>query len=47
MTKKYTNPSFDTIAVLAGLDEADAVFTNFVDTLESVIRRGRDSEKIL
>lgn len=43
LTKKYTNPSSDIISVLAGLDNADAVMTDFVATLDTVIRSGRNS----
>jgi hypothetical protein len=39
--KKYTNPSSDIIAVLAGLDDADAVMSDFVATLDAVMRNGR------
>ncbi|KAF9698630.1 hypothetical protein EKO04_003386 [Ascochyta lentis] len=41
LTKKYTNPSSDIIAVLAGLNDADAVMTDFIATLDAVIRTGR------
>jgi hypothetical protein len=43
LTKKYTNPSSDIISVLTGLHDADAVMTEFVATLDSAIRSGRDS----
>ena len=43
LTKKYTNPSSDIIAVLTGLNDADAVMTDFVATLDMAIRGGRDS----
>jgi len=43
LTKKYTNPSSDIIAVLTGLNDADAVMTDFVATLDTAIRGGRDS----
>ncbi|KAF2689655.1 DUF1741-domain-containing protein [Lentithecium fluviatile CBS 122367] len=39
--KKYTNPSSDIIAVLAGLHDADTVMSDFVATLDAVIRNGR------
>ncbi|KAK4185032.1 hypothetical protein QBC35DRAFT_504612 [Podospora australis] len=39
--KKYTNPSSDIIDVLAGLDQIDTVFTEFVGALEGLIRGGR------
>ncbi|KAK3386409.1 hypothetical protein B0H63DRAFT_467739 [Podospora didyma] len=41
LAKKYTNPSSDIIGVLAGLDHIDAVFTDFVGGLDSIIRNGR------
>ncbi|KAH7075466.1 hypothetical protein BKA63DRAFT_412669 [Paraphoma chrysanthemicola] len=41
LTKKYTNPSSDIISVLAGLHDADAVMTDFIATLDTVIRSGR------
>ena len=41
LTKKYTNPSADIIAVLAGLNDADAVLSEFVAALDTVIRNGR------
>jgi hypothetical protein len=42
LTKKYTNPSSDIISVLTGLNDADAVMTDFVATLDTAIRGGRD-----
>ncbi|KAI0156463.1 hypothetical protein GGR57DRAFT_82737 [Xylariaceae sp. FL1272] len=44
LTKKYTNPSSDIIAVLAGLDEVDHVFTDFVGALDGIIRNGKTLE---
>lgn len=41
LPKKYTNPSSDIINVLAGLDQVDAVFTEFVAALDVTIRTGR------
>ncbi|KAF2866097.1 hypothetical protein BDV95DRAFT_211991 [Massariosphaeria phaeospora] len=41
LTKRYTNPSSDIIAVLAGLHDADAVMSDFVATLDTIIRNGR------
>lgn len=41
LTKKYTNPSSDIINVLAGLDQVDSVFTEFVSVLDGLIRTGR------
>jgi hypothetical protein len=43
LTKKYTNPSSDIISVLTGLNDADAVMTDFVATLDTAIRGGRNS----
>ena len=40
LTKKYNNASSDIINVLAGLDEVDAVFTDFVAALDITIRTG-------
>ncbi|KAI9820691.1 MAG: hypothetical protein M1827_005060 [Pycnora praestabilis] len=42
LQKKYTNPSSDIIAVLAGLDQVDATFTEFVSSLDNLIRGGRN-----
>lgn len=42
MKKKYTNPSFDIITVLAGLDEVDGVISDFVAVLDGIIRNGKD-----
>ncbi|KAI5302902.1 hypothetical protein KEM55_000825 [Ascosphaera atra] len=42
MTKKFTNPSPDTIAVLAGLDQVDGVMSDFVAMLDSAIRNGKN-----
>ncbi|KAI9839570.1 MAG: hypothetical protein M1819_002196 [Sarea resinae] len=44
LTKKYTNPSSDIISVLAGLDLADSIFTEFVGALDVIIRNGRTLE---
>ncbi|KAH6618993.1 hypothetical protein C7974DRAFT_40293 [Boeremia exigua] len=41
LTKKYTNPSSDIISVLAGLHDADAVMTDLITMLDTVIRTGR------
>ncbi|CAI6266348.1 unnamed protein product [Periconia digitata] len=41
LSKKYTNPSSDIIAVLAGLNDADTVMSDFVAALDTVIRNGR------
>ena len=39
--KRYTNPSADIISVLAGLDHVDAVFLDFANALDGVLRSGR------
>lgn len=44
LTKRYTNPSADVIAILAGLDEADVVFTDFVDSIDATIKHGRNGQ---
>ncbi|ORY63922.1 uncharacterized protein BCR38DRAFT_409334 [Pseudomassariella vexata] len=44
LPKKYTNPSSDVIAVLAGLDQVDTVFTDFVGALDNIIRNGQTLE---
>ncbi|KAF2141181.1 uncharacterized protein K452DRAFT_271832 [Aplosporella prunicola CBS 121167] len=41
LSKKYTNPSSDILSVLAGLDDADAVLSEFVAALDVIIRSGR------
>lgn len=41
LAKRYTNPSSDTITVIAGLDEVDAVFSEFANVIEHCIRTGR------
>jgi hypothetical protein len=40
LTKKYTNPSSDIITILAGLDEVDQVFSDFVGVLDKIVRNG-------
>ncbi|KAG9229690.1 hypothetical protein BJ875DRAFT_474222 [Amylocarpus encephaloides] len=40
LPKKYPNPSSDIINVLAGLDQVDAVFTDFVAALDVTIKTG-------
>ncbi|KAM0806194.1 hypothetical protein BDR22DRAFT_827971 [Usnea florida] len=44
LTKRYTNPSAEMITVLAGLDEVDAVFFEFANAIENIIRIGRSAE---
>lgn len=41
LSKKYPNPSSDTITVLAGLEDADTALTGFVGTLDAAIKNGR------
>jgi Domain of unknown function (DUF1741) len=41
LTKRYTNPSSDIISVLAGLHDADGVFSDFVAAIDTTIRNGR------
>ncbi|KAI1004778.1 hypothetical protein K3495_g3439 [Podosphaera aphanis] len=41
LAKKFTNPSSDIINVLAGFDQVDAVMTDFVAALETIIKAGR------
>ncbi|KAL6717604.1 hypothetical protein ACLMJK_005519 [Lecanora helva] len=40
LAKRFTNPSSDMISVLAGLDEVDAVFLEFANAIENIIRAG-------
>lgn len=47
LTKRYTNPSSDIIAVLAGLDEVDVVLTEFVNSLDLTIKNGRNRESVI
>ncbi|KAL1856898.1 hypothetical protein VTK73DRAFT_8204 [Phialemonium thermophilum] len=42
--KKYTNPSSDLIAILAGIDHVDTVFTDFAGVLDAILRTGRTLE---
>ena len=46
LAKKYTNPSSDIIEVLAGLDNVDTVFTDFVSALDSIIRNGKSCQSV-
>lgn len=41
MAKRYTNPSSDIITVIAGLDQVDAVFSDFANAIEHCVRTGR------
>ncbi|ATY60254.1 hypothetical protein A9K55_006123 [Cordyceps militaris] len=45
LTKRYAHPSSAIIALLAGLDRIDTVFTDFVGTLDVAIRMGDDLEQ--
>lgn len=40
LSKRYTNPSSDIIQVIAGLDNADATFSQLVAVLDNIIRKG-------
>ncbi len=40
LTKKYTNPSSDVIAVLAGLHEVDKRVSDLVNGIEDLVRNG-------
>ncbi|MCJ1309059.1 hypothetical protein MMC25_002714 [Agyrium rufum] len=42
LSKRYTNPSADVIAVLAGLHHVDAVLSEFANAIEDIIRSGRN-----
>lgn len=41
LNKKFTNPSSDIINVIAGLGQVDTVFTEFVSSLDYIIRHGK------
>lgn len=47
LSKKYTNPSSDVIAVLAGLDKVDKLVSDLVSGIDDLIRNGNNSESIL
>jgi len=44
LNKRYGNPGADIITVLAGLDDVDVIFADFVAVLDEVIRAGKSSE---
>ena len=44
LSKKYTNPSFDVIAILAGLDEVDNRVSDLVNGIDNLVRNGSSSE---
>lgn len=46
LSKKYSHPSSDIIAVLAGLDYIDTIFTEFVGTLDGIIRNGKNCKEL-
>ncbi|OQO09214.1 hypothetical protein B0A48_06106 [Cryoendolithus antarcticus] len=46
LTKKYTNPSSDIIEILAGLDNADVVFTRLVAALEQTLTRDENATRL-
>lgn len=41
LNKKFNSPSTDTITILAGLDDIDAIFPDFVHALDSAMLDGR------
>jgi hypothetical protein len=43
LSKKYTNPSSDVIAVLAGLNEVDRRVSHLVNGIDNIARNGRSS----
>lgn len=47
MTKKYTNPSSDVIAVLAGLDQVDPTISDFVKCVDGIIRNGAGCKQFI
>jgi hypothetical protein len=44
LSKKYTNPSSDAIAILAGLDEVDKRVSDLVNGLDDLARNGSSSQ---
>lgn len=46
LSKKYTNPSSDVIAILAGLDQVDKLVSDLVSGIDDLLRSGSDSESI-
>jgi hypothetical protein len=44
LSKKYTNPSSDVIALLAGLDEVDKRVSDLVNGIDVLARNGSSSE---
>lgn len=45
LSKRYASPSADIIAVLAGLDRVDAIFLEFANAIENIVRTGRSGSK--
>ena len=46
LAKRYTNPSADIIMVLAGLDEVDAVFFEFANAIEGIVKTAGSGERL-
>ena len=46
LTKKYTNPSSDAIAVLAGLDGVDKRVSDLVNGIDDLVRSGSNSMSV-
>lgn len=46
LSKKYTNPSSDIIAVLAGLAEVDKRVSDLINGIDDLARHGSSSESI-
>uniref|UniRef100_A0A0D2Y954 Armadillo-like helical domain-containing protein n=1 Tax=Fusarium oxysporum (strain Fo5176) TaxID=660025 RepID=A0A0D2Y954_FUSOF len=44
LSKRYPHPSSDIMVLLAGLDQIDAVFTDFVSAVEAIIRNSKELE---
>ncbi|KAF5606236.1 UPF0588 membrane protein [Fusarium pseudocircinatum] len=42
LSKRYPHPSSDIMVLLAGLDQIDAVFTDFVNAVEAIIRNSKE-----
>ncbi|KAF5646632.1 UPF0588 membrane protein [Fusarium tjaetaba] len=43
LSKRYPHPSSDIMVLLAGLDQIDAVFTDFVSAVEAIIKNSKES----
>ena len=46
LSKNYTNPSSDSITVIAGLNEVDAVMSDFANAIEHCIRNGKAGKSV-